>query len=281
MQNSDGRLTVGTDTEIYYQCWEPDTAPRGLIVVVHGMAEHGGRYDRFATAAVQHGYAVAALDQPGHGRSSGSNAHVARFDDFQRALQAFHKELAARFSGIPHFLLGHSLGGLISATYLLQHQAEFAGCVLSGPAIKTDIKPPALQMLVIRLLSLLMPRFGVLQLDANGVSRTPAEVERYCADPLVYNGKISARVVAELFVAMDSVQQRAGEITLPMLLLHGGDDAMASPEGSRFLDEHMGSSDKTLHIYPGLYHEIFNEPERDTIFSELLSWCDAHAPSPL
>jgi alpha-beta hydrolase superfamily lysophospholipase len=116
----------------------------------------------------------------------------------------------------------------------------------------------------------------VLKLDASGVSRDPVEVDKYVSDPLVNHGKMTARMVAELFLAMHQIQQRAGDITLPMLLLHGEADSMASAEGSRYLYDHIGSQDKTLKIYPGLYHEIFNEPEREQVFADALDWCDRH-----
>ena len=150
----------------------------------------------------------------------------------------------------------------------------FVGCVLSGPAIKTDLEPGFLQMLVIRFLSTFFPKTGVLQLDASGVSRDPEEVARYVNDPFNYTGKLSARLVAELFRAMGDFQARVADIRLPLLLLHGGADSMASPEGSRFLDANVSSTDKTLNIYPGLYHEIFNEPEREQVFADILVWCE-------
>ena len=174
---------------------------------------------------------------------------------------------------MPCFLLGHSMGGLAATAYLLQHQQDFAGCILSGPAIKTDVQPPKQQMLLIKVLSFLLPKMGALQLDAEGVSRDSYEVRRYLEDPLVYTGKVSARTVAELFATMETVQEQAAAIALPMLILHGGEDSMASPEGSRFLEQSISSRDKTLHIYPGLYHEIFNEPEHNEIFVEIDKWC--------
>jgi alpha-beta hydrolase superfamily lysophospholipase len=128
--------------------------------------------------------------------------------------------------------------------------------------------------LLIRCLSVLAPRAGALQLDAAGVSRDPAVVADYVSDPLVNHGKMTARMVAELFSGMHRIQAEAGAITLPMLLLHGGADAMAAPEGSRYLYDHIGSVDKTLEIYPGLFHEIFNEPEHEAVFADMLAWCD-------
>jgi alpha-beta hydrolase superfamily lysophospholipase len=276
MKQRDGQFTGARGLSIYFQYWEPETDPRGLILVVHGAGEHSARYARFAAFFTAAGYAVAALDHPNHGRSGGRYGHVERFGDFLETLALFHQQVTAEFPGLPQVLLGHSMGGLISGLYLLDHPQAFAGAVLSGPAIRTEIEPPWLQLQLIRLLSALLPKVGVMQLDANGVSRDPAEVERYVTDPLVNHGKMSARKVAELFKGMQRIQSEAGRITLPILILHGGGDAMTAPEGSRFLYDAIGSRDKSLKIYPGLYHEIFNEPEREEIFAEVLAWCDRH-----
>jgi alpha-beta hydrolase superfamily lysophospholipase len=274
MKKRDGNFAGAADMSIYYHYWEPDAQPRALILLVHGAGEHCARYEHFARYLTDHGYAVAALDHPGHGRSTGTPGHVERFDDYMETLRTFHQQVVADFSGVPQILLGHSMGGLISSLYLLQHQQDFIGCILSGPAIKTDIEPGVLQMYLIRFLSTVLPRAGVLQLDATGVSRDPAEVEKYVNDPLVFHGKMSARKVSELFKAMHHIQAEAGKITLPMLLLHGGEDAMAAAEGSRFLYSRISSTDKTLKIYPGLYHEIFNEPEQEEVFADVLAWCN-------
>ena len=274
MKHSDGNLDNPQGLSIYYQYWQPEAPPKAVILVVHGAGEHGARYQGFAGYFTQRGYAVVALDHPGHGRSGGTPGHVDRFDDYLQALQLFHQRVGADFPGLPVFLLGHSMGGLIGSLYLLRHQEEFVGCILSGAAIKTELEPGFAQMLVIRLLALLAPRTGMLQLDANGVSRDPREVELYVNDPLVFHGKMSARKLRELFAGMSTIQARAAEITLPMLLLHGGDDSMASPEGSHFLAANISSADKTLKIYPGLYHEIFNEPEREEVFGDVLSWSE-------
>lgn len=280
MKHQDGTFPISGEQSIYYQYWCPQEPAKAVIVLVHGAGEHGARYARFAEHFTQYGYAVAVLDHLGHGRSHGTPGHIDSFDDYLQTLRIFHRRVSDDFPELPVFLLGHSMGGLISSNYLLEHQAEFVGCILSGPAIKTDLEPGLLQMWLIRTLALLFPRTGALQLDANGVSRDPAEVELYVNDPLVHHGKMSARKLRELFNAMHNVQARASEISLPMLLLHGGQDTMASPEGSRFLHDHISSTDKTLKIYPGLYHEIFNEPEREQVFADVLHWLEQRMPVP-
>lgn len=274
MKHQQARMAGARGLSIFYQYWQPEDDSRALILVVHGAGEHGGRYEPLATYFTARGYAVAAFDHPNHGRSEGRYGHVDRFDDFLETLALFQKQVVQDFPGLPLVLLGHSLGGLISTIHLLDHQNEFAACVLSGPAIKTDIEPPPLQMFIIRLLSAITPKLGVLALDPNGVSRDPAEVEKYVNDPLVNHGKMTARKVAELFRAMALVQSRVEEIKLPMLILHGGEDPMTAPSGSQFLHDHISSAEKQLTIYPGLYHEIFNEPEREQVFADVLQWLD-------
>jgi len=274
VKHTEGKLAGARNLSVYYQYWTPESAPKALLLLVHGAGEHSERYRPLARYFTRHGYAIAALDHPGHGKSEGRYGHVERFDDFVSTLDIFQRKVTGDFPQLPQILLGHSMGGLISSLYLLRNQQNVVACVMSGPAIKTDIEPGYLQLLLIRCLSMVAPKSGVLQLDAAGVSRDPAVVAAYVSDPLVNHDKMSARMVAELFAGMKQVQAEAGQITLPLLLLHGGADVMASPEGSRFLYEHVSSADKTLEIFPGLFHEIFNEPEHEAIFATVLEWCD-------
>jgi alpha-beta hydrolase superfamily lysophospholipase len=274
MKQREGRFTGVHGCSIFFQCWEAARAARAVFVLAHGAAEHSGRYDIFGRHFAARGYTVAALDLPGHGRSEGTPGYIDSFDDYVDTLHSFQQQVAADYPGVPQILLGHSLGGLIGTNYLLRNQAAFVGCVLSGPAIKSDLDPGFFQMSLIRFLSAFFPRTGALQLDPSAVSRDPGEVERYVNDPLNYSGKLSARLLSEMFKAMQTIHARAGDISLPLLLLHGSADSMTSPGGSRFLEANAGSRDKTLNIYPGLYHEIFNEPEREQVFADILVWCE-------
>jgi alpha-beta hydrolase superfamily lysophospholipase len=279
LKNTEGKFSGARAMSVYYQYWQPDGEAKALLLLVHGAGEHSARYQPLASFFTGQGYVVAAFDHPGHGKSEGRYGHVDRFEDFLVTLEIFQRQVSRDFPGLPQIMIGHSMGGLIAVLYLLRHQQSLAGCILSGPAIKTDIEPGFAQLLVIRCLSLIAPGVGVLQLDANGVSRDPQVVADYVNDPLVNHGKMSARMVAELFSAMHRAQAEAGTITLPLLLLHGAADAMASAEGSRFLYEQVSSTDKKLEIFPGMYHEIFNEPEQEAIFADMLEWCDQRVVS--
>jgi alpha-beta hydrolase superfamily lysophospholipase len=279
MKHTEARLQGADQRSIYCQCWEPEATPKAILLLVHGAGEHSGRYTHVAEFFVGQGLAVSALDHRGHGHSDGKPGHIDMFDDYLVDLAVFHNEVGSRFPGVPIFLLGHSLGGLIACNYLLQQQDRFVGCILSGALIKSDLQPGWVQMGVIRLLALLAPRLGVMQLDASGVSRDAEEVKKYVEDPLVLHGKASARMVRELFAGMATLQADAADITLPMLMLHGDADVLTSPDGSRYLHQHISSTDKTLTMYPGLFHEILNEPERQDVLDQILSWCEARLPA--
>lgn len=279
MKHQDGTFTAPDGARLFWQCWEPDTPAVAVLLLAHGLAEHSGRYNELAQYFVAAGYAVCALDHEGHGNSEGRRGHIDRFDNFTRALCKFADDVQARYAETPMILVGHSMGGLISGALLVEAQEKFAGCVLSGAAVKAAEEPPAWLLYIGRILSVIMPKLGQLQLDASAVSRDPDVVERYVNDPLVYTGKVSVRCATELFSAMAKLREAAQQITLPILFVHGGEDALAAVEGSRILHARVSSVDKTLIVYDDLYHEIFNEPERARVFADVRSWLDARVLS--
>lgn len=260
---------------IFYRHWSPPQ-PKAVILLAHGAGEHGGRYRAFAGYFCSRSIAVVAPDHRGHGESPGPRAHISRFSEFFAPLDVLFEQIRCEYPGLPVFLVGHSMGGLIAARYLLSRQANFAGAVLSAPALEVPEPPSQFAIWVNRLISLIWPTLGVLQLDASGVSRDPQVVADYRADPLVHSGKFSARLVTELFGAMQDVVRGRSTIRLPLLVMHGDADVMTAVDGSRHFADGVGSSDVTLKIYPGLYHEIFNEPEREAVLDDLYAWLRAH-----
>lgn len=270
---------TGRVSDLSWQSWQPVEPPRAIVLLVHGLGEHSGRYRHVAAHLVERDVAVYAIDHSGHGRSQGVPGFVVRFEDYLDGVRSLFDRIRADHEHCPVFLVGHSMGGLISAVYLLDHQSDFTGCVLSGPALEVDSAPPGWVLSVNRLLARLVPKLGMLKLDPAGVSRDEAVVAAYISDPLVYKGKVSARLVAELFSNMQQVMANAGRIRLPILLLHGEADVLTSPKGSKSLYEGVSSTDKTLKVYPGLYHEIFNEPEQAEVLGDMSDWISAHLPA--
>ncbi len=277
MNHQEGFFQGVRNTNIYYQCWLPEDPPRAVIVIVHGLNEHSGRYMNLVAHVVPQGYAVYAFDHPGHGKSEGVRAHVERFNDFTDTLDIYTAMVCGWQPENPIFLLGHSLGGLICAVYLLEHQERFTGAILSAPAVNIagDISP--LMIFLGKLLSVVLPAFGLTRQLSDGVSRDPEVVKAYIHDPLVtYPGKVTARLGAEIFNAMQRIRAEAGAIALPILLVQGSADRLVDPAGAQMLYEKAGSPDKTLHVYKGLYHEIMNEPEREQVLEDIATWLATH-----
>lgn len=260
---------------IFYRHWCAKKPVRAVILLAHGLGEHSGRYQGFAEFFGERGISVVAPDHLGHGASRGDRTHVLSFDDYLLPLDELRELIANWYPGLPCILIGHSMGGLIAARYLLDHQNQFVAAALSGAALQAAEPPSAFAMFLARLFSRWLPKMGMLQLDATQISRDPQVVQNYLEDPLVHNGKASARLVVELFKEMERVERDQGKITLPMFVMHGSADAMTSSAGSDAYYRGIASSDKSLKIYDGLYHEIFNEPERLEVLDDLAKWIDA------
>ena len=263
------------NADIYYQAWLPDGEVEAVILLVHGIGEHSGRYTNHVNYFVPRGYAIYALDHLGHGKSEGEREVIERFSDFTDMLGIFSGMVREWQPGKPIFILGHSMGGLITSTYLLDHQDEFQGAILSAPAIKPGGDISGATIAVGKIISRILPKMGVLALDDSGISRDPAVVQAYRADPLVFQGKTPARLGAEMLGAMQRVTDAASTITLPILILQGTGDMLVNPSGAQILYDKVGSADKTLELYDGLYHELHNEPERDVMFADVEAWLAA------
>jgi len=276
MQHQDGYFEGVKKSKIYYQCWLPEDDPKAVLLVVHGLAEHSGRYMNVVDYFVPRGYAIYGIDHFGHGKSDGDRVFVERFDDFIQTLKIFTDMVHGWQPGLPIYLVGHSLGGLISAGYLLEYQGDVKGAVLSGPGVKVPDDTSSVTLIAAKVMSLLAPKSGVIQLDAGAISKDPAVVEAYVNDPLVYTGKITARLGAGMLSTMQSVTDQAARISLPLLIVQGGADALVDPSGAQMLYDRVSSEDKTLKIYEGLYHEVLNEPEREQVLGDIESWLEAH-----
>jgi len=277
MTHVDGRFSGAGGVDLFWQAWTP-ADPRAVVVIAHGAGEHSGRYEHVARRLVDAGYAVYALDHRGHGRSAGRRALVDRMDRVIADVRTLVGRAASENPGRPLFLLGHSMGGTISIAFAARHQDELAGLALSGPLAVLEAASPALRV-VASVLSTLTPNLGVFGVDPSLVSRDPEVVRAYREDPLVFHGKLPARTVAELAAAVGRFPAEVPQIRLPLLVMHGTKDALAPVAGATMVHERAASTDKTLRLYEGLYHEILNEPERQTVLGDLLSWLDDRSAS--
>lgn len=274
MHTSEGTFSAPGGPQLLERAWLPAGAPRAAIVLVHGYAEHSGRYAYAGAALARRGYAVHALDLRGHGRSDGDRAYVRSFAEYMVDVRAFLARVNGRADGRPVFLLGHSMGATIVALTLAVDHPSLRGALLSGAAIS---RAPRIVRVIIALLGRIAPRLPLIRLKASDVSRDPAVVEKYDNDPLVHRGRIRAGLAAAMSRAVQRIERDAPSITLPLLIMHGAVDALANPAGSIALHERAGSTDKTLKLYEGLAHEILNEPEKDQVIADIAAWLDARS----
>jgi acylglycerol lipase len=280
-----GRLAGVGGLGLFRRFWRPLDPPTALVVLVHGAGEHSERYEHVAERLVGDGYAVHALDHRGHGHSQGPRALIDRVDHAVTDLDALvsaavqHESAAA----IPVVMVGHSMGAMIALRYALDHQHRLDGLALSGAL--ASIEASAALRIVGRAISAVTPTLGLIRIDSSLISRDPAVVAAYRSDPLVHHGKLPARTAAEIADTVAAFPARLQEITLPTLIMYGTEDRLCPPAGSEMLGERIGAADKRVIPYQGLYHEIFNEPERDAVLSDLSGWLadrvvGVAAPSP-
>jgi len=275
MKHEQGSFSGPRGMSICHQSWLPDGEPRAVMLLVHGLAEHCGRYTNLVERAVPRGFAICSLDHVGHGLSEGPRTYVDRFADFTDTLETHRSMIRNEYPDAPLFLVGHSLGALIAADYLLAHQAGFAGAVLSGSLVQVPDNISPLTVALSGLLSRWLPRLRLVGVDSSGVSRDPDVVRAYVEDPLVFTGKTTARLGNEILKAMRRVCAEAATIELPILILHGEADQLASVGGACQLHESVSSIDKTLRIYDQLYHEVYNEPEHPQVIGDVIEWTEA------
>jgi acylglycerol lipase len=272
-------LTGAGGRQIFWRTWTPDAARTAVVVLAHGAGEHSGRYEHVAARLVAAGYAVYALDHRGHGRSEGPRALIERVDLAVADLDQLVVLAGVANPGAPVFLLGHSMGAMIALRYAPVHQDRLSGLILSGAlAALKDV--PAPLRLIGRLLSAVAPRTPLIAIDPAQVSRDPAVVEDYRNDPLVHHGKLPARTAAEIADTVGALPSTVGAITVPTLIMYGTADGLCPPAGSVMLGERIGSADRTVRAYDGLFHEILNEPERETVLDDICGWLSARAAAP-
>jgi len=268
-------FAAGDGLRLHENCWLPEDGSGGVVIVVHGLNEHSGRYSEVATRLSGHGYAVYAMDLRGHGKSQGARLLVRSFDEYLADLELYLDRVRRREPDRPLFLLGHSMGGAIVALLAITRQPDVRGLVLSVPAVLIGGSVFPLLRRLAPLVSRLFPRLRIMRLGYRMLSRDPQVVEQFKSDPLVYHGRFPVRTGTEILRAAGRIQGQMEALKLPLLLLHGTADRVTDPAGSRRLYARAGSADKTLKLYEGLYHDLLHEPEKDQVTADLIEWLDA------
>lgn len=260
---------------IVYDVWTPDTAPRAVLVLAHGLGEYARRYDHVAQRFGEAGLVTYALDHRGHGRSGGKRAVVRDIHEYTSDFDTLVGIATREHHGLKCIVLGHSMGGGIVFAYGVERPDNYDLMVLSGPAVAAQDQVSPLLAVAAKVLGTIVPGLPAQELDVDAISRDPAVVAAYKSDPLVYHGKVPAGIGRALLQVGETMPQRAPALTAPLLVVHGSDDRLIPVAGSHRLLECVGSTDAELKVYPGLYHEVFNEPEREQVLDDVVSWITA------
>jgi len=276
IERGENMLDASDRVRLFNQFWKPQN-PKAVLLIVHGLKDHSSRYASHGEQLVSHGYAVYALDLRGHGKSEGERAFVGSFDDYLRDLDLFYDKVRRAEPGKPVFLFGHSMGGAIALLFALGRNPEIRGLVLSAPALKipSDVSP--LLVWFTKRLGGIAPKRPVFKLDNKLFTRDLEALAAMNSDPLIYNKPHPARTATELLRAIDRIQKTMSSLMIPIMLMHGTADKITNPDGSRRLDEAALSTDKTLKLYQGHYHDLLHDLENSDVANDLLQWLDGHS----
>lgn len=279
VRKEEGAIGAADGRRVFHRRWLPEATPRGAVVIIHGYAEHSGRYDWTGEQLAAAGYATYALDLTGHGQTGGEQALVRSMNEFLGDVRLYTSLVRGWAAGLPLFVLGHSMGGAITTLHLAVDKPELSGAILSGAVLAGKNRGRGLRERLVRIVGRVLPRLRIGKLDSSTISRDPAVVQAYDDDPLVYRGRMKAGLVAAMIRGIQRADDDAPGIATPMLILHGSEDLLTSPAGSERLYERIASADRTIKLYDGLYHEILNEPERDQVIADIIAWLNERAPA--
>ena len=278
-QHDEGTFRAYDGLSLYYQAWLPDAARhRAVLVNLHGLGDHSGLYPTLASHFPSRGIALYAYDVRGHGRSPGQRAYLRGWHEYRADLHAFLGLVREREGDLPLFVLGNSLGGLVVLEYALQYPKVVDGVIAAAPALG-HVGVPPLFMALGRLMSRIWPRFSLeVGMDLSGLARDPEVVKTLVTDPL-FHRRGTARLSTEVTAAVARVQAGAADLATPLLMLHGSADRMVLPDGSRRFFARVRHPDRQFREYPGAYHALFADLNREEVLADLERWIDAHLPA--
>ena len=274
MKESTSGVQCKDGIELVMHFWEPSGPPRAVVALVHGQGEHMGRYTHVARAMTEAGFAFAAYDLRGHGLSGGKRGHTPSYSSHMDDMEEFLEAVEGRYSGIPRFLYGHSLGGGLVLNFCLRNGPELRGVIVTSPWLELAFAPPKSQITLARIMNRLYP--GLVQhsgLETAALSHDPQVIADYENDELVHD-RITARQFFEVHNAGLWALDHAGEWVLPLLLMHGSADRITSHEASRTFAE-RAKGEVEYRTWVGLFHELHNEPEKARVVQTMVDWVGA------
>ncbi len=279
MEYEEGSFEGSGGVELYRRWWRPTGRTRAVLAIVHGMGEHCGRYRNVTDALVPRGYAVHAFDLRGAGRSPGQRGHIDSWSQYRHDVDSFLRAIGEQepLSGVPLFLMGHSMGGLIVLDYVLRRPAGLAGTIASAPGLEPLGVAKPWMVALARLLTRIWPSFSIdVELEVAAVSRDPAVVEAYAEDPLCHS-KGSVRWGTESLAAIEWIKAHPGDLEIPILMVHGSRDRLVSPSGTTAFFDAITYPDKEIHLYEGGYHEPHNDLGHQQVLADYQRWLEAHS----
>ena len=257
--------------------WHPSGTPRAVMVLIHGFNAHSGYMAWPGEQCAARGLAAYALDLRGRGESEGERFYVEKFSDYLTDVNTLVSQARSEYPGLPIYLLGHSAGGVIAASYVFEHQHEIAGLVCESFAF--DVGLPHLVQLALEGVGYLAPHVHVFSLKNEDFSRDPHAVKRMNNDPLIAKESQPAETAAEMLKAAERLKANMPAFTVPVLIIHGTADKATRPAGSQYFYDHAGSADKTLRLYDGHFHDLLNDVDKEKVMSDVQAWLDARIPS--
>ena len=263
--------------KIATKSWKPEVKPRGIMILIHGFNAHSGYMEWPAEQFAANGLVVHALDLRGRGKSEGERFYVEQLSDYLSDVNTLINIARAENPGLPIYVLGHSAGGVIATSYVFENQKEIAGLICESFAY--DVGLPHLVQLALEGVSHLAPHLHVFSLKNEDFSRDPAAVERMNNDPLIAKESQPAETAAVLLKAADALTDHFPQFNVPVLIIHGTADKATRPAGSQKFYDDAGSTDKTLKLYEGHYHDLLNDLDREVVMADMLNWIKARIPA--
>ncbi|HTG94557.1 MAG TPA: lysophospholipase [Pyrinomonadaceae bacterium] len=263
--------------KIFTRWWQPEGKTRGVVVIVPGFNSHSGQYLWVGEQFAEKGLAAYAIDLRGRGRSEGERFYVEKMEDYTDDVATLVRTAKSRNPSLPVFVLGHSAGGVVSCVYALDHQSEIDGLICESFAF--DLPVPGFVLSILKGFDYIAPHLHVYTLKNENFSRDPLFVDSMNNDPLIEDESEPTQTATVMIDAARRLHREFPFIKLPVLILHGTEDKATNPSGSQFFYDNAGSTDKTLKLYEGHYHDLLNDVDKEVVMADINGWIDARVPA--